>query len=33
MEVFKEHINTIKSSGYEFLNPNLNLSEVFLKKT
>ena len=28
MDVFKEHIQMIKSSGYEFLNPKL-LSEFF----
>ena len=31
MEVFKKHINTIKSSGYEFLHAH-KLSEVFFKE-
>jgi len=31
MNVFKQHINIIKSSGYDFVNPKI-LSEIFFKE-
>ena len=32
MDIFEKHINIIKSSGYDFLNPKYIILKFFLKK-